>query len=85
MIEPETQTSPESETVAQKICLDPSEVGENSQGLLTQALLVGDLESSVELCIKQKLYPHALSLAAHASPELFAKVGHIYVLFYLFI
>lgn len=73
VVEADVQPTPESETSSQRISLDPQEVGENSQGLLTQALLVGDLESSVELCIKRKLYPHALSLAAHAGPELFAK------------
>ncbi|XP_068251113.1 protein transport protein Sec31A-like isoform X2 [Palaemon carinicauda] len=73
VVEPEVQATPEPEPVVQRMCLDPSEVGESSQGLLTQALLVGDLESAVELCIKRKLYPHALSLAAHAGPELFTK------------
>ncbi|XP_066981799.1 protein transport protein Sec31A-like isoform X42 [Macrobrachium rosenbergii] len=75
VVEPEVQATPEPdpEPVVQKMCLDPTEVGENSQGLLTQALLIGDLESAVDLCVKRKLYPHALSLAAHAGPDLFAK------------
>lgn len=51
------------------------EEGENGhQGLITQALLVGDLESAVELCLSDHLYPHALALAAHAGADLFTKV-----------
>ncbi|KAK7080804.1 Protein transport protein Sec31A [Halocaridina rubra] len=73
VMESDVQTSPELERVPQKICLDPDESSENSQGLLTQALLIGDLESAVDLCIKRKLYPHALSLAARAGAELFSK------------
>lgn len=74
---PETETADgESESSGPGvITLDVSEEeGESGhQGLITQALLVGDLESAVELCLSDRLYPHALALAAHAGADLFNK------------
>ena len=54
--------------------LEVEEKEGNNQGLITQALLVGDLDSAVDLCLKDGMYPHALTLAAHAGPRLFDKV-----------
>ncbi|XP_042223332.1 protein transport protein Sec31A-like isoform X3 [Homarus americanus] len=71
---PETEVAePEAETNLRVVHLEVQKTEENNHGLITQALLVGDLESAVELCIKDKIYPHALTLAAHAGPEMFAK------------
>nr|XP_045605804.1 protein transport protein Sec31A-like isoform X2 [Procambarus clarkii] len=71
---PETEVAePELEATLPVVQLEVEESEENHHGLITQALLVGDLESAVELCIKDGIYPHALTLAAHAGQELFAK------------
>ncbi|XP_071534263.1 protein transport protein Sec31A-like isoform X11 [Panulirus ornatus] len=71
---PETEVAePEVEASMPVVSLEVEEKEENSHGMITQALLVGDLESAVDLCIKDRLFPHALTLAAHAGPELFSK------------
>lgn len=65
---------PEVETKPSKVELNVEETSGSNEGLITQALLVGDLESAVELCVKDKHFTHALTLAAHAGQELYAKV-----------
>ncbi|XP_069945379.1 protein transport protein Sec31A-like isoform X4 [Cherax quadricarinatus] len=75
---PETEVSEtEAEASLPIIQLEVEEKEENNHGLITQALLVGDLESAVELCIKDRIHPHALILAAQAGPELFAKTRDV--------
>ncbi|XP_042893285.1 protein transport protein Sec31A-like isoform X9 [Penaeus japonicus] len=66
-IEPEVETKPP------KVELNVEEASGSNEGLITQALLVGDLESAVDLCVKDKHFTHALTLAAHAGQELYAK------------
>ncbi|KAK3871526.1 hypothetical protein Pcinc_023333 [Petrolisthes cinctipes] len=76
---PETETAEgEGETDSSEptpVTLDVIEEESESghQGLITQALLIGDLESAVELCLSDRFYPHALALAAHAGADLFTK------------
>lgn len=78
MAEPEPEL--EVEASLPVVSLEVEEKEENSHGMITQALLVGDMESAVDLCIKDRLFPHALTLAAHAGPELFAKVCKLMIL-----
>ncbi|XP_045138814.1 protein transport protein Sec31A-like isoform X6 [Portunus trituberculatus] len=73
---PETETAElegEGEATSVPVSLEVEVKEGNNQGLITQALLVGDLESAVDLCLKDGMYPHALTLAAHAGPHLFEK------------
>lgn len=51
----------------------PLEIGDDTQGLITKALLVGDLSSAVELSLRDKQYSNALILAKHAGDDLFNK------------
>ncbi|XP_037789138.1 protein transport protein Sec31A-like isoform X12 [Penaeus monodon] len=67
------EMEPEVETKPSKVELNVEETSGSNEGLITQALLVGDLESAVELCVKDKHFTHALTLAAHAGQELYAK------------
>ncbi|RXG60819.1 Protein transport protein Sec31A [Armadillidium vulgare] len=48
-------------------------IGEDSHGLIRHALLIGDYESAVKLCLKEKNHSYALILAAHAGVEIFNK------------
>lgn len=51
----------------------PLDIGEDTQGLITKALLVGDLSSAVELSLRNEQYSNALILANHAGKDLFNK------------
>lgn len=69
----------EGEASPAPVNLEVEEREGSNQGLITQALLVGDLESAVDLCIKDGMYPHALTLAAHAGSHLYDKVCVIFL------
>ncbi|KAJ2730810.1 protein transport protein S31, partial [Coemansia sp. BCRC 34962] len=51
---------------------------EDTDGLITRAILLGDIEAAVTLCIEQELFADALILAPYGSPELAARVQKEY-------
>ncbi|KAJ2008325.1 protein transport protein S31 [Coemansia thaxteri] len=51
---------------------------EDANGLITRAVLLGDIEAAVELCIEQELFADALILATCGSAELAARAQQAY-------
>lgn len=53
--------------------------GDDMDGLITQAILLNNVEAAVELCFKAKRFADALIIATAGSPELLAKTQHRYL------
>ncbi|KAJ1769853.1 protein transport protein S31 [Coemansia sp. RSA 1843] len=51
---------------------------EDAEGLVTRAVLLGDIEGAVELCIEQELFADALILATCGSAELATRAQQAY-------
>ncbi|KAJ1817616.1 protein transport protein S31 [Coemansia sp. RSA 2675] len=51
---------------------------EDADGLITRAILLGDVEAAVTLCMEQELFADALILAPYGSPDLAARVQKEY-------
>ncbi|KAJ2721493.1 protein transport protein S31 [Coemansia sp. Benny D115] len=51
---------------------------EDADGLITRAVLLGDIEAAVELCIEQELFADALILATCGSADLAARAQQAY-------
>ncbi|KAJ2830277.1 protein transport protein S31 [Coemansia furcata] len=51
---------------------------EDADGLITRAILLGDIEAAVTLCIEQERFADALILAPYGSPELAQRVQKQY-------
>ena len=49
-------------------------IGDDAEGQLRHALLLGDFQSAVEVCLKESNYSLALIFAAEAGSDLFDKV-----------
>ncbi|KAF7281898.1 hypothetical protein GWI33_004098 [Rhynchophorus ferrugineus] len=52
---------------------------DDTEGLITQALLLNNVESAVELCLKSGRYADALVIATTGGPDLLAKTQHQYL------
>ena len=48
-------------------------VTDNTEGLIRHALLIGDFESAIELCLQDGNNSHALMLAIHAGGDIYTK------------
>ncbi|CAH0563613.1 unnamed protein product [Brassicogethes aeneus] len=55
------------------------ETGNDDDGLITQALLLNNVEAAVELCLKSKRFADALIIATTGGAELLAKTQHEYL------
>lgn len=49
-----------------------------NDGLITQAILVGNIEAAVSLCFSSKRYADAIILSMAAGPELLARTQYRY-------
>lgn len=49
------------------------------EGLITQALLLGNVDAAVELCLKAKRFADAIIIAMTGGPELLAKAQYQYL------
>ena len=58
--------------------------GNDAVGHLSRALLVGNVELAVEICLEQKRTADALALAMQGGPELMQRTQRRYVLHDLF-
>ncbi|XP_066261911.1 protein transport protein Sec31A [Euwallacea similis] len=52
---------------------------DDTEGLITQALLLNNVEAAVELCLKAKRFADALIIATTGGPDLLAKTQHQYL------
>ncbi|XP_050309032.1 protein transport protein Sec31A isoform X2 [Anthonomus grandis grandis] len=52
---------------------------DDTDGLITQALLLNNIEAAVELCLKADRYADALIIATTGGPDLLAKTQHQYL------
>ncbi|XP_060523111.1 protein transport protein Sec31A isoform X2 [Cylas formicarius] len=52
---------------------------DDTDGLITQALLLNNVEAAVELCLKAKRYADALIIATTGGPDLLARTQHQYL------
>ncbi|KAJ8940709.1 hypothetical protein NQ318_009112 [Aromia moschata] len=55
------------------------ETGDDSDGLITQALLLNNVEAAVQLCLKAKRFADALIIATTGGPELLTRTQHKYL------
>ncbi|XP_022916302.2 protein transport protein Sec31A isoform X1 [Onthophagus taurus] len=55
------------------------ETGDDSNGLITEAILMGNVEAAVELCIKANKYTEAIIIARTGTPDLFIKTQSRYL------
>ncbi|XP_044758611.1 protein transport protein Sec31A isoform X2 [Coccinella septempunctata] len=54
-------------------------VGNDTEGLITQALLLGNVEAAVELCLKAKRYTDAIIIAMSGGSDLLARTQQKYL------
>lgn len=54
-------------------------VGNDTEGLITQALLLGNVEAAVELCLKAKRFTDAIIIAMTGGSELLARTQQKYL------
>ncbi|KAL1497928.1 hypothetical protein ABEB36_008808 [Hypothenemus hampei] len=54
-------------------------ISDDTDGLITQALLLNNIEAAVELCLKAEKYADALIIATTGGPDLLAKTQHYYL------
>ncbi|CAH1984308.1 unnamed protein product [Acanthoscelides obtectus] len=52
---------------------------DDTEGLVTQALLLNNIEAAVALCLKAKKYADALIIATTGGPDLLARTQHKYL------
>lgn len=53
--------------------------GDDTEGLITQALLLNNVEAAVELCLKAERFADALIIATTGGPDLLARTQHKYL------
>ncbi|KAJ8915040.1 hypothetical protein NQ315_016015 [Exocentrus adspersus] len=53
--------------------------GDDTEGLITQALLLNNVEAAVELCLNAKRFADALIIATTGGPDLLARTQHKYL------
>nr|CAD7574751.1 unnamed protein product [Timema californicum] len=64
----------------ESLSLDPLRIstGDDPEGLLSQALLLGNIEAAVELCFQEERYADAIILAMTGGSDLLAKAQYLY-------
>jgi protein transport protein SEC31 len=53
--------------------------GDDTEGLITQALLLGNVEAAVELCLDSKRFADAIIIAMTGGSDLLARTQHAYL------
>ncbi|XP_044252290.1 protein transport protein Sec31A [Tribolium madens] len=53
--------------------------GDDTEGLITQALLLGNVEAAVELCLNAKRFADAIIIAMTGGSDLLARTQHAYL------
>ncbi|XP_015837847.2 protein transport protein Sec31A isoform X1 [Tribolium castaneum] len=53
--------------------------GDDTEGLITQALLLGNVEAAVELCLEAKRFADAIIIAMTGGSDLLARTQHAYL------
>ncbi|XP_063916558.1 protein transport protein Sec31A [Zophobas morio] len=53
--------------------------GDDTEGLITQALLLGNVEAAVQLCLNDKRYADAIIIAMTGGSDLLARTQHAYL------
>ncbi|CAG2061706.1 unnamed protein product, partial [Timema podura] len=64
----------------ESLSLDPLRIstGDDPEGLISQALLLGNIEAAVELCFQEERYADAIILAMTGGSDLLAKAQYLY-------
>nr|CAD7198534.1 unnamed protein product [Timema douglasi] len=64
----------------ESLSLDPLRIstGDDPEGLLSQALLLGNIEAAVDLCFQEERYADAIILAMTGGSDLLAKAQYLY-------